>query len=295
MTDIKNNNQFKALISMIDEPNEEIYSDIVAKIMDYGKEIVPFLEDYWENSLDQNIQDRVLQIIHKIQYDNIIKDLQEWVQEGSDDLLKAYILVTRFQYPDIKTDTLQKKIDKIKNDIWLELNEGLTALEKIKVINHIIYDVYGFNGNSENFHAPENSYLNTMLETKKGNPLSLGMLYLIVTKPFNLPIYGVNFPDHFVLCYTNEKEDERIGFLEKNDILFYINAFSKGAVFSKKEVDLFIKEHGISSHEIFFKPCNHIAIIRRLINNLIYSYEKEGKKEKIIELEVLLKTINHSE
>lgn len=295
MTDIKNSSQLKALISMVDEPNEEIYAEIVAKIMAYGKEAIPILEDCWESTIDPYSQERILQIIHKIQYNSIIEEMEEWVNNGSTDLLKAYLLITRFQYPDLKENLILQQIERIRNDIWLEMNDQLTALEKVKVINHVIYDVYGFNGNSENFHAPENSYLNTMLETKKGNPLSLGMLYLIVTKPFNLPIYGVNFPDHFVLCYTNEKEDERIGFLEKNDILFYINAFSKGAVFSKKEVDLFIKEHGISSHEIFFKPCNHIAIIRRLINNLIYSYEKEGKKEKIIELEVLLKTINHSE
>ncbi|HQI44776.1 MAG TPA: transglutaminase-like domain-containing protein [Bacteroidales bacterium] len=295
MKDMKNDSQLKALISMVDEPNDAIYADIVAEIMAYGKDIIPILEESWENTLEHHSQDRILQIIHKIQYNSIIEELAEWVKNGSSDLLSAYLLITRFQYPDIKANLILPQIERIRNDIWLEMNDQLTALEKVKVINHVIYDVYGFIGNKEDFHAPENAYLNTMLQTKNGNPLSLGMLYLILIAPLNLPIYGVNFPEHFVLCYTNEKEDEQLSFLEKNDILFYINAFSKGAVFSKKEATVFMKEHGIASNELFFKPCTNLDIIRRLINNLIYSYEKLGSQEKVTELNVLLETINHSE
>jgi regulator of sirC expression with transglutaminase-like and TPR domain len=288
MMDQKKERELKALISLTDEPDERIFIEITDKILLYGTEAIPMLEDRWENSFDPVAQQRILNIIHKIQFETIEVELSHWMKFCSNDLFAAYLLVTRFQYPEIKEEEIKKKINDISHDIWLEFNEGLTALEKIKVVNHIFYDVHGFGGNTTDFHLPQNSYLNTLLETHRGNPLSLGMIYIIISQQLNIPVYGVNLPEHFVLAYVNELAEEKLEFLGDDEVLFYINPFSKGAVFTRKEVELFIKQLKIEPQEIFFKPCTNIDIIRRLINNLIYSYDKSGDTEKKEELEKLL-------
>jgi len=288
MMDQKKERELKALISLTDEPDERIFIEITDKILLYGTEAIPMLEDRWENSFDPVAQQRILNIIHKIQFETIEVELSHWMKFCSNDLFAAYLLVTRFQYPEIKEEEIKKKINDISHDIWLEFNEGLTALEKIKVVNHIFYDVHGFGGNTTDFHLPQNSYLNTLLETHRGNPLSLGMIYIIISQQLNIPVYGVNLPEHFVLAYVNELAEEKLEFLGDDEVLFYINPFSKGAVFTRKEVELFIKQLKIETQEIFFKPCTNIDIIRRLINNLIYSYDKSGDTEKKEELEKLL-------
>ena len=292
MNDKKNENELKALISLTDEPDEYIFIEITNKILLYGADAIPLLEERWENSFDPVAQQRILNIIHKIQYETIETELNHWVKFCKNDLFAAHILITRFQYPEVKEEEIKKKINDISHDIWLELNEGLTALEKIKVVNHIFYDVHGFIGNTVNFHSPQNSYLNTLLETRKGNPLSLGILYIIISQQLNIPVYGVNLPEHFVLAYTNELAEEKLKFIDDNEVLFYINPFSKGAVFSRKEVELFIKQLKIEPQNIFFKPCTNIDIVRRLINNLIYSYDKIGDIGKMRELEALMKMLD---
>jgi regulator of sirC expression with transglutaminase-like and TPR domain len=284
--------EIKALISLTDEPDDRVFSEIAEKIFSYGTTALPFLEEHWENSFDPVMQQRILEIIHKIQFENVFSELKHWVKIGATDLYAAYMLITRFQYPDVKEEEINNKIEAIRKDIWLELNNELTSLEKIKVVNHIFFEEYKFGGNSVDFHAPQNLYLNTLLETHKGNPLSLGMLYIIIAQKLNMPVYGVNLPEHFVLAYTNELDEESLEFLDKNEVLFYINPFSKGAVFSRKEVELFITQLKIEPREMFFQPCKNIDIIRRLINNLIYAYEKSGHVQKKKELEILINILN---
>ncbi|MFA5783181.1 MAG: transglutaminase-like domain-containing protein [Bacteroidales bacterium] len=290
--DQKDESELKALISLTDEPDNVIFSQIVKKILSYGTGAIPFLEERWENSFDSLTQQRILNIIHNIQFDTVCTELDHWIKFDLKNLFAAFMLITRYQYPDVDEDEIKQKIEEIRKDIWLELNEELTALEKVKVINHILYDIHKFSGNVENFHAPQNSYLNTLLETRKGNPLSLGILYIIISQQLNIPVYGVNLPEHFVLAYTNRLAEEKLEFLDENEVLFYINPFNKGAVFSRKEVEQFINQLKLEPLKIFFKPCSNLEIIRRLINNLIYSYNKLGHIDKINELELLMKMLN---
>ena len=77
-------------------------------------------------------------------------------------------------------------------------------MEKVRVLNHIIFDVHGFSGNTANFHAPQNSYINNVLESKKGNPLSLSVLYAVIAQRLDVNIYGVNLPEHFILAYVED-------------------------------------------------------------------------------------------
>jgi hypothetical protein len=85
------------------------------------------------------------------------------------------------------------------------MNFDLNPTEKVKILNYILYQVHGFKGNVDSYHDPSNSFLNQVLETKKGNPILLAVLYILIAQRLNIPIYGVNLPQHFVLAYLEEK------------------------------------------------------------------------------------------
>lgn len=282
----------KALISLVDEPDLRIYQEISGKILSYGNNALFYLEEAWENSLDNEFRVRINELIHKIVFIEIQEGLSNWVDKGADNLLHPHILISRLQYPDIKEDLIRAQIDKIKKDIWLEINNDTTPLEKVRVINHVLFDIYKFRGNKSDFHAVQNSMINTMLESGMGSPLSLGMLYITIAREMNIPIYGVNLPDHFVLAYTNESIEDRLAFMDEKEVLFYINPFSKGDVFSKKEVEQFLLEIKIKPDDSFYKPCSNIDIILRLLNNLYFSYEKIKLREKMNDIESLLKILD---
>jgi regulator of sirC expression with transglutaminase-like and TPR domain len=159
-----------------------------------------------------------------------------------------------------------------------------SPVEKVELINHIFYNVYGFSGNTANHQDPQNSYLSQVLESKKGNQISLAIIYSIIAQKLDIPIYGVNLPQHFILAYTDELEKTD----EENGILFYINVFNKGYIFGKRDIDQFLRQLKIEPEQLFYQPCANTDILKRVLRNLISSYEKAGAEEKVSELQKLL-------
>jgi len=280
-----NPNQLSALINLLDEPDDKTFGIIREKIFAFGEQAVPRLEQAWESTFDELVQGRIESIIHKIQQEGFRHQLIDWMKLGSSDLLKGFLLISRTQYPELNPEEITMTIEQMKMDAWLELNDNLTALENIKVLNHIIYDMHKFEGNRINLYAPTNQYINTLLETHKGSPLTLGILYLILAQKLDLPVQGVNLPQHFILAYTTDLYHPYTG---AGDVLFYINPFNKGAVFTRREIDLFIRQMQLKPESSFFNPCTNVDIIQRLISNMILTYTQLGTPEKVEELNALL-------
>ncbi|MBT8195298.1 MAG: transglutaminase-like domain-containing protein [Bacteroidia bacterium] len=285
--------EIKALISLLDDQDQEVQEHIQDKLLTLGTEVIPLLEDAWGGSFDAILQERIEEVIHKIQFEVLVDEVNDWAANNSSDLLEGAILIAKYQYPDLSIDKIEKELERIKRDAWLEMNDNYTALEKVRVLNKVFFGMHNFNGNTVNFHAPQNSYINTVLETRKGNPLLLCIIYAVIANQLKMPVYGVNLPEHFVLAYKNEMEEIKPKLpTEAKDILFYINPFSKGTVFDKKEIDSFLKKLKIEPKEFFYQPCTNVDIIKRLLRNLIYSYDKLGHTEKSEELTHMLEQLS---
>ncbi len=284
--------EINALISLLDDPDEKVFQQIREKTLSLGYDVIPALENAWENSFDTVLQQRIENIIHKIQFDRIKRDMQEWSLSGMQDLLTGALLIARYQYPDLDEYQVRKYLEQIKQDIWLELNNNLTALEKVRVMNHILFDVHGFSGNTTNYHAPQNSFINNVLESKKGNQVSLSIIYAVIAQDLHIPIYGVNLPEHFVLAYVDQHPAMPGITNDPERVLFYINTFSRGAVVSKKEIDAFIRQQRLDPKEEYYTPCSNLTIIKRLLNNILLSYEKLGYTLKVEEVRQLILSLS---
>ena len=288
----QNDKSLRAMILLLEDPDEHVFTEIRGQLLSMGNEVIPALENIWESTFNNTLQSRIEDIIQKIQFNSTSEELKLWAATGGIDLLQGTILIARYQYPDLDEEHIRNQIELIRKDVWLELNPNLTAFEKVRVINHILFDVYHFIGNTSNYHAPQNSYINNVLESHRGNPLLLSILYSCVAQGLNIPIYGVNLPEHFILAYRDEfiiRDSEE----EEEPILFYINPFSKGAVFSRREIDTFLKQLKLEPNRIFYESCSNVEIIKRQIRNLITAYEKLGYPNKVVDFKELLNTINY--
>tara|TARA_B100000900_G_scaffold406743_1_gene418233 strand:+ start:36 stop:881 length:846 start_codon:yes stop_codon:yes gene_type:complete len=275
-------NEIHALISLLEDPDYNIYFQVKNKLVELGIEVIPDLENAWEMNFDSLIQSRAEQIIHEIQFNFTQSELKNWITSPEKNLLKAWLLLSRYQYPDLDLESIALQIEQIAKEIWMELNDNLTPLEKTSLINHILFEVYEYKGNVRNFHSPQNSFISDVLNNKKGSPLSISLLYLIIAQKCELPIKGVNLPKHFVIAYTNE---ELYG---GDPVKFYINPFSQGTILSRQDLERFLKKEKIELKTKFFSPCGNRAIIRRLLTNLLHSYSIQGNKEKAEEIQKFL-------
>lgn len=277
-----------ALIALLDDSDTEVLNAVNDSLLKEGIEIVPQLEKVWETTLDEKLQERLENVIHNIQYDTTRNNLIKWTSDGAKYILEGAVYLSQFQFPEANFQKLDAEIDKIKNDIWLEINNNLTALEKVKILNYVIFELHKYTRNTSNFYSPQNSFINQVIESKKGNPISLAIIYMSVAHKLGLPIYGVNLPKNFILAYKDEfRQCDSID--ESDDVLFYINPYNKGAVLGKREIDYFIQQQKIKTDKSFYIPCSNNEIVIRLISNLILSYEKLGFNDKIDRLKELLK------
>ena len=219
-----NTNEVQALISLLDDTDSEIINHVQEKLLHLGKEVIPSLEEAWSRAFDPVKQERIESLIHKIQFDSLIDELKDWAKNNSDDIIAGSILIARHQYPDLDEEKVFTELNQLKRNIWLELNPNLTAFETINVINRVLFDTHMFKGNTTNFHAPANSYIHAVLESKKGNPLLLSIIYMKLSQMLDLPVEGVNLPEHFILAYLDENNTMReVSEDSDNNILFYIN------------------------------------------------------------------------
>jgi regulator of sirC expression with transglutaminase-like and TPR domain len=283
-----------ALISLIEDPDEHIYEQVRTTLKGYGEVIIPQLEQYWElERFGPLFQKRVEELITSIHYDSVYNRLKNWKNSSEQSLLEGALIINRYQYPGFDEEEVRHVVAKIRQDIWLELNDHLTSFEIVRVMNHILFKIYGFHGNRDNYHDPRNSFFTDIMASRRGNPLSLGILYSHIAKSLDLPIYGVNLPSHFILCYLDyHPEFLEMGLTpEESDVMFYINPFQDGAILQKTEIDDFLALQKIDANPTFYRPCSNVAMISRMLNNLIHGYIAQEKDDKVRELKTLLSVL----
>lgn len=272
--------ELKALVSLLDDDDQQVVAHVEGKILSIGKDVIPFLEHEWESNLNPTVQSRIEELIHTLQYDLLRDRLKRWYEGKEQDLLTGMWIIATYQYPDLELEKLKQDLEQIYYETWLEFRPDLYPFDQIKVINGVLFNKLKFGANTKNFHSPGNSMINVVLESKKGNPITLCVIYLLVAQKLKLPVNGVNLPNLFILTYKDENHQ------------FYINAFNRGLIFSKQDIENYIHELHLVPQSSFFEACSSLEIIRRALRNLVMSFEKIGEHAKADEVKVLLVEIS---
>lgn len=273
--------ELKALISLLDDEDAAVLTHVESKIKSLGGEIIPYLEEEWENNLNPNVQSRIENLIHHLQYNLLMNRLVDWSEGEEQDLLTGMWLVATYQYPDISLESLKQDLEQIYYEAWLDYKSEGHPFDQIKMLNSVIYGKLKFSANTKNFHSPGNSMINIVLDTRRGNPISLCVIYMLVAQKLKMPVYGVNLPNLFILTYKSDKFKQ-----------FYINGFNRGLIFSKEDIDNYITELRLPVEQSYYEPCTNKEIIQRCLRNLILSFDKIGEHAKSEEVKALLLAIS---
>lgn len=272
--------ELKALVSLLEDEDDEVVSHVETKLMDLGTGIIPFLEQEWESNFNPLIQRRIEDMIHGLQFELVQERLLKWKESEEKDLLEGLWLIATYQYPDLDFSELKIEIEQLFHEIWREFKADYAPLDQIRIVNNSMFNKLKFRANTKNFHSPANSMINAVLESKKGNPITLCAVYMIIAQKLGMPIYGVNLPNLFILTYQGD------------GITFYINAFNRGLIFSKEDIDHYLEHLNIPPQELFYEPCSNEDIILRCLRNLVVSFEKLGDYHKSDEVKLILRKLD---
>jgi regulator of sirC expression with transglutaminase-like and TPR domain len=257
----------KALVDLLEDPDERIYLVIKQVIKSEGQFIVPMLTQVITNEKSIPLQyHRAQEILYAIRLEGISQEFLNWKDSSDKDLLKAIITLTKLIDPRLDEAFVNKQMESIRKDVWLELNDYQTAFEQVKILNHIFFDIHGFECESSFQRNLEHLNIGTVLAEKKGNPLIIGLIYSIIANWLEVPIYGVDFPKIFILARMDENNTSFFSDTEsKYGVLFYINPIGKGIVFDEQEIRTFLKQIEMEPERKFFEPTSNTNLIQRYL------------------------------
>ncbi len=295
---------FKNMVYLLDDSDERVVRHIEEQILAMGYESIPILESLWPDEKSIQRQEKIINLINQINKNLLAEDFRDWYNSEDQDLMEGLFIINKILDPTVDRQYIENQINKIKLDAWLELNYDLTSFEKVKILNRIIFEVHNFKGDTDSYHHSKNSFLSSVLERKKGNPILLAIIYSIVAQRLNIPIYGVNLPQHFILGYVKDLEwPPLLNFNDPSivkddnhsDILFYINPFNNGLIFNQDHIYTFLKQLNIEAKSEYFNVCSNLDMVKRVLKNLEISYAKENNLSKKEQVGNLIRIINQQD
>jgi regulator of sirC expression with transglutaminase-like and TPR domain len=283
--------EIKALLHLIDDPDQEVFDAVSQKIVDYGKPIIPNLEHLWENTPDEAIQTRIELIIHKLHFRDLTDDFHTWKVSGHHDLMAGALLVSRFAYPELTNTPVYQELEKIRRNIWLELNNYLTPLEQINIVSSILYSYFGLKGTEVSYKEPNDFLIHKVLETKRGNQAANGILYLVLCELLDIPVKAVNIPKQSVLAYFKPGYSDENLPNPLNKIEFFIDP-SSGQVFTHNDVESYFKRIAVPPVGTYFKPLRNKRIIQFMLEEYSRCFDNDKDNHKKAELLLLAEMLN---
>jgi len=287
---MQENKEIQALLKLIDDPDEIVYETVSNKIISFGKDIIPNLENYSETFVNAALQDRIESLIKRLHFEDIKEDFLKW-SSGTADLLAGCLLLSKYVHPNMDSTVIFKEIEKLRRNIWLEMNSYLTPMEQINVIGSIVYNYYKQKGIEINYENADGFLLNKTLELRKGNAFGNGTLLLILCGLLDVPVYAINIPKQFILGYFDQHYDvlNPKGHASEK-IKFYIDPVN-GQMYSHKDVENYFKKMSLPPTSSFFKPFDNKSIMVLMLSELKKCFENEAQYLKIKEINSLIEML----
>ena len=265
----KTKQEIKALISLLSETAPQNLMVIKNKLIELKQEAIPFLKEALIHE-NPKIQEAVSSILEMVRINDLTR---QWItfssRKGEVDLEEGAFLFAAYAYPQLDVTQYRRILDQWAKEIKVLSNSGHSGKKLFQVVLEYFFQTLEFIGNRENYYDSKNSYLPALIDTKKGLPITLSVLLLLITKRLNLPFFPIGMPGHFILKYEREGES------------LYIDPFNGGKILTQKDCIDFLTNSGYGFREEYLQKTGNRAILERMIRNLITVYTQEDNQSAV--------------
>ena len=266
--------QISAIVSLLSEPDPDIAASLRQKLCDLGEQVVKeVLQACKEGSRAHREVSRVLMRFREPSLEMRFRNLA--LNEIGDIALEEGVFtLARFAYPDIDESAYKTRLGHMAFELAPRVAPDDHPIRIIRTLNHYLFDEQGFH--APGHYDPDDTYLNRVLDRKRGWPITLSVVYLILAQRLELPIVGVALPKHYIVKYTDSDHD------------IFIDPHNRGQILTANECADLI---GTTISDDLFRATTNRFTLFRMMNNLRYTYLSLYKKNKAKELESLISII----
>jgi regulator of sirC expression with transglutaminase-like and TPR domain len=207
-------------------------------------------------------------------------------EDNEINLAEAALMIARTEYPNLDVPAQLHRLDRMASQVRLDV--CAPALGNIEALNAYLFEKEQFVGNEEEYDDPRNSFLNDVLDRKKGIPITLSLVYTEVARRHGLPVVGVGFPGHFLVKYMVTPRADAKSRVLPEEILadeILVDPYRRGAVLTREDCATLLKAHFGQEAELqpqFLAASAPQEILARMLNNLKGSYFRRQNFSKVL-------------
>jgi hypothetical protein len=282
-----NDPELDALISLLDDEDELVYKSVKDKLLSLGSAVLPSLENAILSAGTIEHLNKLEDIITFLKREIVVDQMKNWIHNENRTLLDGWILISSIHHPNISREKIENSIQKIYREAWLEITESMTSLEKVAVINHILFRINNFDIAENDVPRAENIILDKLLFSKTGDVFSLTVLYLIIARNFRLDLVPIMLANKLLLVYEDNLATSLAYGTTTEKYLFYINVAHRGSVISPKEVQ-FLYDKSSKYGKAVTRIETDLSLIKKLLSLMYLVYTSEGDQERLLVTEDIL-------
>jgi regulator of sirC expression with transglutaminase-like and TPR domain len=251
--------QRRALAALLDDPSPTVRQALLAQFSRHGRESVSFLQELARQP-NRQLARHAAQYLRELDVADPVGEFRTFIRSLNYELETGAILLSRTMNPDLDVGACCAELDAMAARCRDLIAEPATAREKCRVLNRVLFHEYSLRGNAEHYTDPLNSFLDQVLLRKKGIPISLAIVYLLVAERVGLQVEPVGLPGHFMVgCYEESAP-------------FFVDPFNAGLFLTAHEVFALIRESDHHASIVDLAPTPVREVLCRCCRNLVSHY-----------------------
>ena len=251
--------EIAALVALLSDENREVAGAARRRLVDVGELALPAVECA-SVADDPRVRSAARDARIAILGARAEAALDETLRTSEIDLEACVIELAKIERPDLDAGAVRARLDELASRVASRVAEASTFVERAAALGEVLRGEEGFQGNSDDYYRPQNSYIDWVLDLKKGIPISLSLLYVFVGKRAGLDVFGVGLPRHFVAG------------IREGEAVLYIDAFNGGVVLDRDEAQALLLRQNLPAHGSLFAEAAPRDVVRRMLANLAYAY-----------------------
>ena len=186
------------------------------------------------------------------------------VRDPHCDLEEACLLLERATEPSLPDDAYSAELDRLAARTRELIAEPLDVRVKCRLLCRVLFGEEGYRGAQESFAVPSSSLLSQVIRTRRGIPISLCLIFLLVARRLGLPVEPVGLPGRFMVGVFRGREP------------LYVDCYEGGAFRTRAEVQLMLLDNHLPADEAFLRPVSTHQTLARCCRNLVSQFEAQG-------------------
>ncbi len=259
--------QQQALAGLLDDSSPSVRAALLAHFTRHGRQSVEFLRGI-SSQHNRALAVFANQYLRELNFSDPVTEFRGFIRSLNYELETGALLLSRTIHPDLDIGASCSLLDRMAARCRELIAEPAAARDKCRVLNRVLFHEHGFRGNTEHYADPLNSFLDQVLIRRKGIPLSLSLVYLLVAERIGLSLEPVGLPGHFLVGCFAEVEP------------FYIDPFNAGRLLSAGEAVIMVRKQSLHPTLADLAPTPIREVLCRCCRNLVNHYTVANDHER---------------